>query len=78
VIITLNEGIDVEMAREYLNVQNIVVETCPVSRTDFTAWKIEMCRKHEVSVMMDDDTEIIRGCEAAGIYVIGVAAPNWR
>ena len=73
VIITLNDDITVEMARVYLNVQNVRVEKCPYSRTDFTVWKIEMCRKHKVSVMMDDDPEIVRACEAAGIYAICIA-----
>ena len=78
VIITLNDDITVETARVYLNIENVKVEQCPYSRTDFMAWKIEMCRKHEVSVMMDDDPDIIRACEAAGIFAIGIAGPGWR
>ena len=78
VIITLNDDITAKSACELLKIPGVEIEVCPYSRQDFSAWKVEMCRKHEVSLMIDDDKDIIQACEAAGIPALWSGVPTWR
>jgi len=78
VIITLNDDLSLETAKSVLNRADLELECCPYSRTDFTVWKIERCRAHQVAVMLDDDPEIIKACESAGIPAIYLGIPAWR
>ncbi len=78
VVITLNDDITATLACELLKIPTVKIEVCPYSRQDFSAWKIEMCRKHEVSLMIDDDRDIIQACEAAGIPALWSGVPTWR
>ncbi len=78
IVITLNDDITIEQAGTTLRCAHVVVETCPYSQTDFTAWKVEMCRKHKISLFVEDDPEIAAACEQAGIPTLMVASPSWR
>ena len=78
VIITLNDGITLEQAVKILGCDNIVVETCPYSRTDFEEWKVEMCQKHGITLFVEDDPTIALACERAGIPILLVSPPIWR
>ena len=78
VVITLNDDITLEQAVKTLACARTVVEACPYSRTDYTAWKVEMCRKYKVNLFVEDDPDIAKACEQAGIPILLVAAPVWR
>ena len=78
VVITLNDDITPEDARRILGVPHVIVEACPYSRTDFAEWKVERCRAHKVSLMVEDDPAFAAACERAGIPVLLVAVPPWR
>ncbi len=78
VIITLNDDLTATQACELLQIPKVEIEVCPWSRQDFAAWKIEMCQKHQVSLMIDDDMEIIQACEVAGIPALWSGVPTWR
>jgi hypothetical protein len=78
VVITLNHTITPTMAKQLLGVEDVQVEVCPFSSQDFPAWKVKMCHKHRVALMVDDDPDVIRQCEDAGIrgFLVGVA--EWK
>jgi uncharacterized HAD superfamily protein len=78
VVITLNDDITTGDARKILAMPHVVVEACPYSRTDFSAWKIERCRANKVNLMVEDDPTFAAACEQAGIPVLLVAFPEWR
>ena len=76
VVMTVNRDITVDLAREHLRFPKLEVEVCPHGRTDVVAWKLEMCHKHYVSLLLDGDPQTGLACEAAGIHTIPFERPH--
>lgn len=78
VVITVNDDLTTEKVRNTLGVQDAELEICPYSENDLVAWKVAMCRKHSVALMVDDDSDVIRQCEAAGMRGLLVGFAEWK
>ncbi len=81
VIITLNNQITPQLAAATLNLDQtlVSVEICPDLRLDdYGHWKTEICRKHSIVIMFDDDRYVIGQCRSSGIAVIGVRANRFN
>lgn len=75
VIITLNLSITSERAAHILSLPSVLLEQCPHNRRDdYAAWKAEMCLKHGVSLMIDDDGYVVVECRSRGIPALAVNA----
>lgn len=74
VIITLNNTITPEKAEETL-LRRAIIEICPDGERDnHGAWKAAMCRKHGVSLMIDDDGFVVAECRSLEIPALAVNA----
>jgi hypothetical protein len=75
VLITLNLSITQEKAASVLGNDRIIVEHCPDNRReDYAAWKAEMCLKHKVALMIDDDGYVVLECRSRNIPTLAVNA----
>lgn len=79
VIITLNRSITLEQAAKVLgfptNPPNLFLEICPdAERDEYAAWKAEMCLKHRVSLMIDDDGYVVMECRSRDIPTLAINA----
>lgn len=75
VVITLNDTITPASAAEWLGVEGdrVRVEHCPDTRVeDYWTWKVEQCREHAVTVMVDDDRFVCEACWAVGVPCLWV------
>jgi hypothetical protein len=75
VVITLNDEITNTIASQTLNLElaRLKLEICPDNRIDdYYRWKAEMCIKHHVNLMFDDDPEVILACLEVNIHAITV------
>ena len=66
VIITLKSSLTTDEAAKMLSINesNLIIEICPEERQqDYQVWKAEMCIKHNVGVMFDDDPTVVYECK---------------
>jgi hypothetical protein len=81
VIITLNDTITPEIAASTLNLEEklVKVEICPEERLEtYEEWKAEICVKHCVDIMFDDDPDVVLACHELGIHAITVSEFLYR
>lgn len=75
VVITLNRTITYILAAEALRNAEVRVEVCPDDRRDdYAAWKAEMCIRHNVSLLLDDDGYVVIECRSREIPALAVNA----
>lgn len=77
VIITLNRTITPErVMTAFADIPaEYFLEICPDDkRDDYAAWKAETCRRHKVSLMIDDDGYVVMECRSLGIPTLAVNA----
>ena len=75
VIITVNDEITPAIATNTLNLGTklVKVEICPDEYLNtYFQWKAEICVKHEVDIMFDDDPKVVLACHKRGIHAIMV------
>ncbi len=76
-VITLNRTITLErVMAAFAGVQaEFILEHCPDDKRDeYAAWKAEACRRHKVSLMIDDDGYVVMECRSLGIPTLAVNA----
>lgn len=76
IIITVNDEITPAIATKTLNLglKLVKVEICPDEHLDtYSQWKAEICVKHGVDIMFDDDPNVISACHKQGIHAIMVS-----
>jgi hypothetical protein len=75
VVITLNRSITYILAAEALRNAEVRVEICPDDRReDYAVWKAEICLKHNVSLLLDDDGYVVIECRSRDIPTLAVNA----
>lgn len=83
VIITQMKSLKVDKVAKLLRMEDnkidLLVEICPDERhPDYQAWKVDMCMKHNVDVMFDDDVTVVMECKNRQIPAIVVGRmPNY-
>jgi len=73
VIITQKKSLTKEDVLRFLNLDNanFIIEICPEERAvDYQTWKAEMCLKHNVIIMFDDDPTVIMECQRKNIPAV--------
>ncbi|MCU0425874.1 MAG: hypothetical protein MUF71_09640 [Candidatus Kapabacteria bacterium] len=74
VIITLNKSITPQQAHEILG-REVLVEICPdKERNNHGLWKAKTCLRHNVALMIDDDSFVIVECRSLGVPALAVNA----
>ena len=76
VIITVNDTITPEIAANTLSLEDkpVKVEICPNKRLDaYPQWKAQICVKHGVDIMFDDNPNVVLACHKRGIHAITVS-----
>jgi hypothetical protein len=75
VVITLNRTITYVLAAEALRNAEVRVEICPDNRReDYATWKAEICLKHKVALLLDDDGYVVIECRSRDIPTLAVNA----
>jgi hypothetical protein len=75
VVITLNRSVTYILAAETLRNAEVHVEICPDDRRDdYAAWKAEMCLKHNVTLLLDDDGYVVIECRSREIPALAINA----
>ena len=72
-IITINNYLTCAEAETVLGRDIEEVLICPKNRTfsgESHIWKAEMCKQHNIPLMMDDDPDVIEECRKNGIHAI--------
>lgn len=75
VIVTLNDEVSSSIAAAALGIPpaRVSVDVCPEERVeDYPQWKVERCRAHGASLVIDDDVLVVRACFQSRIPAICV------